>query len=161
MRDVFSDDYWKRRLERAKSRGLLHETVYIVGFDRWIEYTQKELVPLFAKVVKPDDSVLDAGCGFGLLLDMVPTEWRGPYLGVDISESLLEEARTLHPGREFRQHDLRKPLQGRFDLGVLMCMRNMLRGAGAWDEVFSSVMSVCDSVVVIDPGCTPEVHTCQ
>jgi SAM-dependent methyltransferase len=57
-----------------------------------------ESVPAGAKV-------LDVGCGNGWLLDVFG-DARIDYIGVDQSEGLLKEARSLHPGYIFRSADI-------------------------------------------------------
>lgn len=65
-------------------------------------------------------SVLDVGCGFGDLADWLDARWEGVrYTGIDLSPSLLAEARRSHPGRSFAQVDLlEEPLEGPFELVV-------------------------------------------
>jgi SAM-dependent methyltransferase len=65
-------------------------------------------------------SVLDVGCGFGDLDAYLRAQgWRGRYVGVDIVDSLLEEARRQHPGIDVRNNDiLTNPLREKFDYVV-------------------------------------------
>lgn len=44
-------------------------------------------------------SVLDIGCGTGLLLDITPAEKRFNYIGIDPSAKMLEKFREKHSGR--------------------------------------------------------------
>lgn len=48
--------------------------------------------------------MLDVGCGNGKLLTGLPEGVS--YLGTDFSETMLSEARKLHPGAEFRYADV-------------------------------------------------------
>lgn len=50
--------------------------------------------------LKPGMSVLDIGCGNGKLITGLPDEVN--YLGTDFSETLINEAKKLHPDHEFR-----------------------------------------------------------
>jgi tRNA (uracil-5-)-methyltransferase TRM9 len=59
--------------------------------------------------VQPDDSVLDLGCGHGLLAaSLASGGHRGRYVGLDSSPELLDEARrsTRHPSAVFLLSDL-------------------------------------------------------
>jgi hypothetical protein len=48
------------------------------------------------------ESVVDAACGEGLWQPELPG-----YLGLDVSGEAVAWARELHPGRTYRQHDVR------------------------------------------------------
>lgn len=57
--------------------------------------------------LKTGQSILDLGCGNGKLVTGLP---KGvAYLGTDFSETLLSEARILHPEYEFRYGDVLDP----------------------------------------------------
>ncbi len=61
--------------------------------------------------IGPTDVVIDLGCGTGLLLDLVDIP-ADRYVGLDISEGMLESARKKHPGYRFVQGDLQKEIKG-------------------------------------------------
>lgn len=54
--------------------------------------------------LKPSQSVLDLGCGNGKLVTGLPSGV--DYLGTDFSETLLNEAKQLHPDHDFRYGDI-------------------------------------------------------
>lgn len=53
---------------------------------------------------KPNTSVLDLGCGNGVLLTSLPDSIN--YLGIDISPVLISEAQKLHPHQRFLVADI-------------------------------------------------------
>lgn len=57
------------------------------------------------KQIKVTDSVLDAGCGNGRLLDWLNIS-ANSYLGLDQSQALIEIARQEHPSYQFIVKDL-------------------------------------------------------
>jgi SAM-dependent methyltransferase len=57
-------------------------------------------VPLKGKTVH------DAGCGYGDLLTYLKKADIGPYVGTDLMEPSIEEAKKRHPGHEFLCVDL-------------------------------------------------------
>jgi ubiquinone/menaquinone biosynthesis C-methylase UbiE len=60
-----------------------------------------------------DSSVLDVGCGFGDLFNYLKKQgWRGDYVGLDIVDDLLTEARKQFPEIEVRNIDI---LTNKFD----------------------------------------------
>jgi SAM-dependent methyltransferase len=61
-------------------------------------------------------SVLDVGCGTGLLLDYCPRI--APYVGIDPSAGMLAEARVKHPDNVFEQATLGNFEGGCFDAAI-------------------------------------------
>ncbi len=68
-----------------------------------------KLIPLLQ--LKEESSLLDVGCGQGILARHLPKGL--DYLGIDLSASLIKEAIQLNKDRskEFLHHDATKPLQ--------------------------------------------------
>lgn len=72
-----------------------------------------EAIPVFAalqrlvaRVAPPPATVLEVGCASGYYHEVLRLGgWRGRYLGVDYSETLIDLARRHHPDGEFRVGD--------------------------------------------------------
>lgn len=74
---------------------------YGSGSSNWVVTDQ------YLSRLKPSQSVLDLGCGNGKLVTGLPSGV--DYLGTDFSETLLNEARQLHPDHEFKYGDVLNP----------------------------------------------------
>jgi 2-polyprenyl-3-methyl-5-hydroxy-6-metoxy-1,4-benzoquinol methylase len=64
-------------------------------------------------------SILDVGCGVGLLRERLRDDEVGRFVGTDPSEVAIERAREAHPGDEFVVTELPDPALGPFD--VIVC----------------------------------------
>ena len=146
---ILDPSYWEQRLRTAAE---LHHSVFRCPLDRWLRIEAKHR-EILAKLIKPDAALLDAGCGYGRLLTLLPTDWRGPYLGVDLSPALIAKARELHPRRalnHFVVGDLRNlrltsvvPAGDylgmyRWDYAVLISVRPMVR-RNCGDEIWAAM----------------------
>ncbi|MFA6296071.1 MAG: class I SAM-dependent methyltransferase [Patescibacteria group bacterium] len=67
-------------------------------------FSWQELEDL-VKFIKPNQNVLDAGCGNGRLYQLLKNK-NIKYLGIDNSEALINEAKTKYQFGNFRQMDL-------------------------------------------------------
>ncbi len=146
---VFDKAYWAGRLAAANS---LHHSVFLCGSMRWsaIEKKHREIL---ARHVKPGESVLDAGCGYGRLSQMLPEDVR--YLGVDLSDEMVATARRMYPDEKFRVVDLRQPWRdmGSFDWAVMVSVRPMvIRNCGqlAWGEIEENLRSVARKLLYLE-----------
>ncbi len=74
---------------------------YGSGSSNWVVTDQ------YLSRLKPSQSVLDLGCGNGKLVTGLPSGV--DYLGTDFSETLLNEAKQLHPDHDFRYGDILDP----------------------------------------------------
>jgi SAM-dependent methyltransferase len=155
---LLQPSYWGERLRAARIVDRLHESVFR-GVDpewwkRMTDYRRKKL----AEVVKPEDSVLDAGCCWGWLLDILPDGWKGDYLGVDLSPDFVALARQRYPGRAFVVGDLLKPetidLGGRhFTWAYVGSVKSMFTnqiGGDSWERIEAFLRSVADDLIVYE-----------
>ncbi len=87
-----------------------------LNFSATREKLSDSVVNLLPKLA-PDANVLDLGCGNGVLLSALPDEIS--YLGIDISQVLLDEAHKKHSDRKFLLADILDPTiwnkLGRYD----------------------------------------------
>ncbi len=52
---------------------------------------------ILATRIEPSNSILDLECGPGNLLHLLPTNWKGQYLGIDVRSNLIDQARLQNP----------------------------------------------------------------
>jgi len=158
MEPIDDPRYWKDRLDNARS---LHHAIYLTNQGDWDRIEAKHRQILKA-TIEPNDSVLDAGCGWGRLLTLMPGNWIGRYLGVDHSPDFLELARKQHPFRTFVQSKLEQlpfgVYQG-FDWAVLISIRDMIRnnrGQEAWDNVETELRRCVKKILYLEYDSTAE-----
>lgn len=101
---ILDPAYWKRRLETAPDRNP-HHAIMVVDDGTWKRIESRHRL-ILAEWIKPNDSILDAGCGYGRLLHLLPTTWRGDYLGVDLSPDFIAKAQAEHPDCDFTVGEL-------------------------------------------------------
>lgn len=156
MEPILDTLYWKRRLARARSHGELHRAVFICDRDRWqvLEQVHRNILHT---LVAPHDSVLDAGCGWGRLINLMPKEWKGLYLGVDISPDFINLARERFPKRVFEVQDLlaieEKECPRKFNWCVLISMRPMVirnLGSEAWEKMQSGLLRMAQRLLFLE-----------
>jgi hypothetical protein len=149
--------YWRVRLAKADP---LHHAVFKCPTERWraIEAKHREIL---ARLIAPGDSVLDAGCAWGRLLNLLPSEWYGYYLGVDLSPDFVAKAREDHPHRDFRVLDLRDLVGvepagdsgGKFEWAVMVSIRPMVRrnlGDEAWEAMERELRRVAKRLLYLE-----------
>lgn len=151
--------YWRDRIALAAAHAAPpflwpHTMVFCCTPDLW-ELIANRHRAILAATVGPGAGVLDAGCGWGRLLDLMPRGWRGDYCGVDLSPDFVALARRLYPGRAFLTADLRgrTPWADRsWDWAVVVSMRGMLRRnlPGAWERVEAELRRVARRVLVLE-----------
>jgi tetratricopeptide (TPR) repeat protein len=99
-------------------------------------------------------SVLDVGCGLGALLDYFATIGRRvEYLGIDLSEKLVEAARVKHEGVAFERRDiLAAPPARRFDFVVCSGTLNFrIADHERWvTAMIARMYELCEKAVVVN-----------
>lgn len=162
---VFDTQFWKDRIEEVRLKNHpLYWTVYVVGPQRWeaIEARHREVL---AEHIKPTDRVLDAGCGYGRLLSLLPGSWHGKYLGVDQSPDFVQMARSMYPNHEFIRGDLRdlaEIFDGEFDWAVGVSLKRMIVnncGDEPWLAIQAELRRCCRRVMMLeyDEFAEPEI----
>lgn len=153
MTQPISDpEYWRQRLINAKE---MHQAVFLCSHAKWEAIAQSHR-EILRELIKPTDSILDCGCGWGRLLDMLPAEWNGDYLGVDLSPDFIELAKRTYPGRPFLQGDLREPLPRiyhQYDWAVLISVRPMVQrnlGGEVWDVMEQRIKQVARQMLFLE-----------
>ena len=100
MRAVDTKTFWKDRIAEAEAVKDLRLSVYRTSQEDW-DYLCKVHKKVCDELIKPEDKVLDAACGYGRL-----SEWvGGKYVGIDFSEDFIKKAKELYPDREFYVQD--------------------------------------------------------
>lgn len=138
---VMDPEYWRQRLEQSKIQGLPHQAIYNCTIDLWSEVERRHR-EILRDTVGDKESVLDVGCGYGRLLNLMPPTWTGEYVGVDVSPDFISLARGTYRHRVFLNVDVRelerlKLDRGHFNLAVMLSFRPMVRenlGEQVWAE---------------------------
>jgi len=105
-----------------------------------------------AAAIAPGDRVVDVGCGTGEMTPIVPVG--SPYLGIDLSEENLAQARRWHSaaGREFRQLDVtRESLPGGpFDIALMVAILHHMDDATTAAVLTQLAPQVRKRIIVAD-----------
>lgn len=150
---ILDPAYWRSRLQTAPY-GCLHHAVFKCPKERW-QRIEEEHRAVLAAQVEDTDCVLDAGCGYGRLLDLMPRTWTGGYIGVDLSPDFVLLAQQRYQLRQFLVGDLRKlPFRDfEFDVAVLVSIRPMVRrnlGEAAWLEMQAELNRVSERLLFLE-----------
>lgn len=148
---ILDPAYWRERLLTA---AYPHQALFVCIKDRWeaIEAVHRTIL---AQHIQPSDSILDIGCGWGRLLDLLPEGWNEEYLGIDISPDFIKIAREKYPERSFGVGDVRTlPLvsestgyshyvvEDSWDWAVLISFRPMFKrhlGVEEWGKAEAAI----------------------
>lgn len=146
--------FWRERLKSARQ---LHHAVFVCPADKWRRIETKH-AEILRRNINPYDSILDAGCAWGRLLDLLPKYWIGRYVGVDLCPDLVELARKRHPNNRFIVGNLISlkhllPIGESFDWAVMISMRPMIKrnlGNEYWELVRDKVLEVADRILYLE-----------
>jgi len=136
---ILKPEFWKVRLARANSMREPHRAVYECTLEQW-KNIENEHRKVLRQTVMSDWSVLDIGCGYGRLLEILPTSWKGEYLGVDASPDFIEMAEIDFYCYDFicsRIEEITVPAVP-FDLAIMISFRAMVvgnLGQAAWENI--------------------------
>ena len=150
--DIFNPEFWRERIAEAK---FPHQAIYKCNLSTW-----NRLQILHRKIlnrrVQDSDSILDVGCGFGRLLDIMPKSWEGDYLGIDLSPEFIDKAKATYPKNEFRVINVfSDPLEslGKFDLAIVASFKYMTireLGVETWEQIRDRLFTICDKLFYLE-----------
>ena len=104
MSQTAATDFWNRSLTDLGVQGMEKSLSPTSGWDAVLQSGREELASALAAVpmqTGPDRSVVDVGCGLGRV-SFALAEHFGEVLGVDIAESLIQEARSRNISSRLR-----------------------------------------------------------
>jgi ribosomal protein S18 acetylase RimI-like enzyme len=151
---VGDPSFWRARLQAVRDAGKpIHTAVYDVPTVDWIaiQTAHKRLLPGILRSVKRP-RVLDAGCGYGALLDILPNEIY--YTGVDISYDMLEIAKTRYKHHTFYVADLcNTSIPDRsYDFAICRSIDGMIKdnlGFAVWRRMERELLRIADRLVLL------------
>lgn len=170
--------FWHDRVLGAWSKsGALHEIIWDIRYEAWA-HAQDATAALLKQHVRPGQSVIDAGCGYGALIDCLGIAGligSVDYLGLDVSPDLIEIGRKRYadkekfPKTELRVGNLRHlpvhiwgielPLPNAgsvwYPRNWALCrsVENMIigqRGQQAWEEMLHQMRGVTERVLIME-----------
>lgn len=157
---VTTQEFWRKRIWEVVANGLeLHQVIYRTDIGNWNKI-QKATAKLLKDVLPPSCNVLDAGCGYGALYEVlhaVPHFSGVQYTGLDLSEDLVGIAKLRYPDAVFEQCRLEDAMypDNHFDFTVFRSVEGMLHDNGysaAWSMAFDNVKRMSKNVILIEYG---------
>lgn len=163
---VMEPEFWAKRL--AEADGEIHRVLFNGSIAQFAPL-EDEHRKILAEEIRPGDSVLDAGCGYGRILGLMPSGWHGDYVGVDVSPDLIKEAERRWPPFRFRNFggkarvrrydvgDLRNLpyADAAFDVAIVCSVKPMIvRNVGqeAWDHMEAEISRVTRRLLFLTYG---------
>lgn len=138
---VDTKQFWSDRLNQARASENIRESVYLTTNEDW-KLLDSTHINILKRYIRPTDTVLDAGCGFGRASDLIP----GIYTGIDSHEEFIVEARKLYPNRKFIVGDLfNLQLEGTYNWAVCISIKAMVinnLGYDKWEKMQQQLLRI-------------------
>lgn len=171
VKPVSTPEFWRGRILTALATGKeLHTIIYDTDYGNWQEI-QSHTRSKFADLLVGGERILDAGCGYGALFETVPRIPRRSrrsrrsaraveYMGVDISQDLIDLGRIRNPAADLQVGDLRSLSfsDQSFTYAVCRSIRGMIidnLGLDEWQLIVKELLRVAKQLILIeynDPG---------
>jgi len=158
---VDKEEFWKDRIEYAKQQGKPHFSVFLAHDLLWRQINEDH-TRIIKEHVKDTDTVLDAGCAYGRMSEIIP----GDYTGIDFSRDFIEDAKRLYPDKKFLVADLKDlPFKDKeFDIAVVVSIRHMIianLGQEVWDKMQKELIRTCKKVLILEYGVNDKDNTLE
>ena len=149
--------FWRERLKRAKQLGHIHQSVYMEPDFVW-ERILDEHRKLLEHILIPKPfgiRLLDAGCGYGSTVPLLPEGVLVHYWGVDISPDLVAEAKEHYPEHNWDVGDMLNLPYCNNDFDICICrsvdgmiVKNL--GQEVWDAMLRELLRVAPVVALME-----------
>ena len=146
--EIDKQSFWQTRIDAATELKDMRLSVYVTTETEW-----KKIFTVHTKIIKElvSGRVLDAGCGYGRLSEIIET----PYVGIDFSESFIKIAQERYKGKEFYVLDLRdtKFKDKYFDWAICISMKGMVvreLGAQEWNVMQKELCRVSKNLLILE-----------
>lgn len=154
-------NWWQERINTVQRQRIpLHCITYYVPLGEW-QRIQDHSRSLLQERYPYGGTLLDVGCGYGALLDVLPQEIH--YVGVDCEAVLLTLAKQQYPQGTFLEHDARRlPFPDEhfdwcFCRGVESDVR-VYQGNKAWRQIEQEMLRVArQGVLIVNMQCEHRV----
>lgn len=158
-RPVDKPEFWKPRIDEAiKQNNLRHSIWAGVTDEVWNAMDSLHKI-ILDHVIMPQHSVIDVGCAYGHLLELMPLNWRGEYLGIDISKDFLRLACIHYPRHHWMVADARELTveseYDRFDWAVCRMVWDMTRyslGEEEWTKFEEKLKKIARRILILEPS---------
>ncbi len=165
-----SPKFWGQRVKKMlENQRPLHTCSYDTTMQDWVRI-QRHSAGLIKDLFEPGESILDAGCGYGALIEVI--EWvryNLVYAGVDFCPEMIHLAKLIYPKRaeSFMVGDIREmrdmPLVDQlypFDWCICRGLEGSIKtilGNDQWDLMVKEMLRVAKRLLVIDMNCNHRV----
>lgn len=155
VQPISDPEYWNNRFARAITSNKLFHSIYICRDDVW-ERIEKQHKKVLKKYIGKDTSILDIGCGYGRLLNLLPNKWEGQYRGIDLCPRFIELAKSTYP--EYADRFFVKSVDDieeveKYDLAIMISFRPMIirnMGTETWDRFLTKIQKVCAATLYLE-----------
>jgi SAM-dependent methyltransferase len=152
---IFDPTFWEDRLRNSK--GEIHRAIFNGSIDQF-QPLENEHKKILRECVRPEDRILDAGCGYGRLAGLLPGRWKGTYQGVDHCKKFIELAKSFYPAKyKFEVADLRRLPYGddQFDVALVCSVKAMVVrhcGEQEWKQIEKELNRVAGRILYLTYG---------
>lgn len=156
MLDVDKQDFWYERVLDTLVKGReLHTIIYDIDYARWREI-QNSTAQVLKATIRYKDRILDAGCGYGAILDEgIDKEY--DYYGMDLSPILIDMGKRRYPRIKDRLlvGDLRvTPFENKFfDWSVCRSFKDMYalyKKDDTWMQIQEELIRISNNILFIN-----------
>lgn len=156
---ILDPKFWMDREKEAKQE---HHAIFVCDKQKW-EAIERKHREILKQHVRQWTTILDVGCAWGRLSNLLPHYWCGGYLGVDLCPTFIERARIKYPEKVFVCGDFRQldgdeihtgtRMQWDFDLGICISIRPMVKrelGEASWEGYRIALKGLCKKVLYLE-----------